>query len=87
MKQAEQQDRDEEQLFGHTSPARLPEEVADLQRRRRKLEKAMDKLAKMERQRAGRKDVSSKGPAVPLNDTDSRVIPAKAGGFADWHEL
>ena len=82
MKQAEQQDRDEEQLFGHTSPARLPEEVADLQRRRRKLEKAMDKLAKMERQRAGRKDVSSKGPAVPLNDTDSRVIPAKAGGFA-----
>jgi hypothetical protein len=26
--------------------------------------------------------VSPKGPAVPLNDSDSRVIPAKAGGFA-----
>jgi len=82
MKQAEQQDRQEEQLFGHSSPARLPEEVADLRRRQQKLKKAMDKLEKMERERAGRKDVSPKGPAVPLNDSDSRVIPAKTGGFA-----
>jgi len=82
MQQAEQQDRNDEQLFGHSSPAKLPEEVADLQRRQQKLKNAIAKLEKMERQRAGRKDVSPKGPAVPLNDSDSRVIPAKAGGFA-----
>lgn len=82
MKQAEQQDHQDEQLFGHTSPAKLPEEVADLRRRQQKLKKAMEKLARMEQERAGRKDVSAKGPAVPLNDTDSRIIPAKAGGYA-----
>ena len=82
MRQAERQDREDEELFGHAQPAKLPPQVADLRRRQEKLKKAMKKLEGMERQRAGRKDVSARGPAVPLNDPDSRVIPAKAGGYA-----
>ena len=51
-------------------------------RRQEKLKEAMKKLAEREEARAGRKDVSPKGPAIPLADPDSRVVPNKGGGHA-----
>jgi transposase len=82
MKQAQEQDRAEDALFGETSPVKLPRELKDMQRRQEKLKQAMKKLEQMEKDRAGRKDLSPKGPAVPLTDPDSRVLPNKTGGHA-----
>jgi transposase len=81
MKQAEEQDKADDQLYGQeTSPAKLPKELKDLKRRQQKLAEAMKKLNEMEKDGYGKK--SPKGPAVPLTDPDSRVLPNKAGGFA-----
>jgi transposase len=82
MKQAEEQDRADNALFGETSPVKLPRELSNLQRRQEKLRAAMSKLEQMEKNRAGRKDLSPRGPAVPLTDPDSRVLPNKTGGHA-----
>lgn len=82
MKQAQEQDRAESALFGETSPVKLPRELKDLQRRQEKLKQAMKKIEQLEQDRAGRKDLSAKGPAVPLTDPDSRVLPNKTGGHA-----
>lgn len=83
MAQAQQQDEAEDLLYGvESSPARLPAELKDLRRRQEKLKQAMAKLERMEKERAGRSDLSPKGPAVPLADPDSRVLPNKTGGHA-----
>lgn len=83
MKQAEEQDKADDNLYGQeTSPANLPKELKDLKRRQEKLKAAMKKLEEREAARAGRKDVSPKGPAIPLADPDSCVLPNKAGGYA-----
>lgn len=82
MKQAEEQDHADNALFGETSPVKLPRELKDLQRRQQTLQQAMKKLEELEKAQAGRKDLSSKGPSVPLTDPDSRVLPNKTGGYA-----
>lgn len=83
MAQAQQQDQLENQLFGaEVSPAKLPKALQDLKRRQEKLQAALAVLRKREEERTERKDVSAKGPAVPLTDPESRVMPVKAGGFA-----
>jgi len=82
MQQAEEQDKKENELFGETSPAKLPRELKQLRQRQEKLKQAMQRLEELERGRAGRKDLSPKGPAVPLADPDSRVLPSKTGGHA-----
>jgi transposase len=83
MAQLGQQDQHEDQLYGaEASPAKLPRGLKDLKVRQEKLKQAMDRLAQLEEARAGRKDLSPKGPAVPLADPDSRVLPTKTGGHA-----
>lgn len=83
MAQAAEQDRVEDDLFGQeSSPTKLPRELGDLKCRQAKLKEAMERLSERERERAGRKDVSKKGVAVPLADPDARVLPNKTGGFA-----
>jgi transposase len=82
MKQAEEQDRSDNALFGETSPVKLPRDLKDMQRRQERLKAAMKKVEQMEKDRAGRKDVSPKGPAVPLTDPASSVLPNKTGGHA-----
>lgn len=82
MKQADEQDRSDNALFGETSPAKLPRELKDLQRRQETLKAAMKRLEELEKAQAGCKDRSPKGPAVPLADPDSRVLPNKTGGYA-----
>jgi transposase len=82
MNEADRQDRAEDALLGDASPAKLPRGLSDLHRRQEKLKEAMARLEQLERERGGRKDLSPKGPAVPLTDPDSRVLPAKGGGYA-----
>jgi transposase len=82
MRQAKEQDRADDALPGESSPAKLPRELKSLQKRQEKLKAALAKLGQLEQDRAGRKDVSPKGPAAPLADPDARVLPAKAGGYA-----
>jgi len=83
MTQAQQQDQAEDQLYdADKSPAKLPRELKELKRRQEKLQQAMTKLEQLEQERAGRSDLSPKGPAVPLTDPDSRVLPNKGGGHA-----
>jgi transposase len=82
MKEAEEQDRSENTLLGETSPAKLPQELKQLRQRQDKLKRAMQRLEELEGDRAGRKDLSPRGPAVPLADPQSRVLPNKTGGHA-----
>jgi transposase len=82
MKQAQEQDKADNALFGETSPVKLPRALKDLKRRQETLKQAMKKLEELEKAQAGRKDRSAKGPSVPLADPDSRVLPNKTGGYA-----
>jgi hypothetical protein len=83
LKEAGEVDRREDELYGaESSPAKLPGSLRDLKRRQEKLKEAMAKLAEREAARKGRKDVSAKGPSVPLADPDSRVLPGKDGSHA-----
>jgi len=83
LDQAQEEDRRDAGLYGaESSPGKLPRELADLKKRQRALGEAMEALKAMEARRAGRKDVSRKGPQVPLADVDARVLPNKDGGYA-----
>jgi transposase len=86
FEQLAQQDQREEDLYGADQSARkLPAELADLRRRQAKLKETMRQLSKLEAARAQRKDRcagSPPGPAIPLTDPDSRILPNKAGGQA-----
>ena len=83
LDQAGEEDRHEDLLYGPgSSPAKVPGELADLRKRQAALGKALRELRAMEDKRAGRKDVSRKGPQVPLADSDARVLPNKDGGYA-----
>jgi transposase len=86
MKQAGEKDRAEDQLYGAgSSPVKLPKELSDLKRRREAVREAMKNLKAIEAGRVARgerKDLSPKGPAVPLADPESRVLPNKEGGYA-----
>jgi transposase len=65
------------------SAVRLPEELADVEDRRRKVREALDKAHAADEAR--RKDGINpqKNPAqVPVNDPDSRVMSNKEGGYA-----
>jgi transposase len=103
LAQAEQTDRQEDDLYGEGSPSKLPRELRDLQARQKRLAQAMKKLETMEQKRgkgqeqspekAGGKAPEKKGvgrgsgPAVPTTDPDSSVLPNKAGGFAPNYTL
>ena len=72
---AAEDDRDEEQ-FGLRSSHALPEELADVARRQRQVEAALDELARIEQ-------AEQTVPArLPLTDPQSRVSPNKEGGYA-----
>ena len=81
MKQTEEQDKADDQLYGQeTSPVKLPPELKDLKRRQKKLAEALKRLNELDEEGAGRN--SPRGPAAPLTDPDSRVLPNKTGGYA-----
>ena len=83
LKEAEQADRAENSMFGEdATPAKLPRQLADLKMRQKKMNEALQTLRAMQEKRGDRKDVSKKGPQIPLADIDSRVLPNKNGGYA-----
>lgn len=76
-------DAGEDQLFGQEGLSKpLPAELAGKQKRLEELKQAMETLKQMEADRGNRKDMSPKGPAMPLTDPDARVLPNKEGGYA-----
>ncbi len=81
MAEADAADKADAQLFGESSPTKLPRELSDLKARQARLQQAMDSLNEMEKQRGNRKDMPQ-GPAIPTTDPESRVLPAKQGGYA-----
>jgi transposase len=82
MAQAQQQDQADDELYGQTSPTKLPRELKNLKNRQEKLKQALAKIQEIERERLDRNAHSAHGPAAPLADPDSRVLPNKNGGFA-----
>jgi transposase len=82
MTEANQTDKNEDELFGESSPAALPEELKDLKARQQKLAAALKKVRQIEDKQRERGRLSEKGPAVPVTDPDSSVMKNKTGGFA-----
>lgn len=82
MAQVEQNDQKDQELFGETSPTKLPATLRQVQARQERLRQAMQKLEELEKKRTGRNDLGPKGPSVPTTDPDSAVLPNKTGGYA-----
>jgi transposase len=79
---AKQASADKEQE-GLGSPTRLPSELADVQRRREQVRRALAKAKAADEARRKQQVNPEKNPAqVPMTDSDSRVMPNKEGGYA-----
>jgi transposase len=79
---ADEEDKAEDDLYGKGgSPNRLPSDLADLRKRKERLEKAYERVKEKAR-RAKEAGHRSDGKRVPLTDTDSDVMKCKEGGFA-----
>jgi transposase len=81
LAEADRQDKADDQLFGESSPTKLPKPLRDLKARQNRLRQAMKNLDKLEKDRGTRKD-TTKAPAIPTTDPDARVLPTKQGGYA-----
>lgn len=81
MAEADVVDKADAQLLGESPPTKLPRALRDLKARQERLRQAMENLKGMEKQRTGRKDMPQ-APAIPTTDPESRVLPAKQGGYA-----
>jgi len=80
--QAEQADRQEQDLFGNQTPNRLPAQVASLQKRQEALAKALAKADAMDAKRRRRPEMANRPAKVPVADPDSAIMPNKDGGHA-----
>ena len=83
LKEANAVDVEEQKLFGqegHSVP--LPKDLARKHKRLDALTRAMETLKKMQADRGNRKDMSPRGPRIPLSDSDARILPNKEGGYA-----
>jgi transposase len=95
--EADAADQADAQLFGEASPTKLPKPLRDLKARQERLRQAMENLGELEKERGQSSDPandqapkqspekpgpSKPGPAIPTTDPDSRVLPAKQGGYA-----
>jgi len=76
---ADDRDRD---LFGTDSNNGLPQELANLQKRKEALEKAVVAAEEIERKRRRRTKPPSSPAAVPVTDPDAAILPNKDGGHA-----
>jgi len=81
LAEADAADEADARLFGEASPTKLPKPLRTLKSRQARLKKAMENLEQLEKERGNRKDMP-KGPAIPTTDPESRVLPAKQGGYA-----
>lgn len=74
--QAAAEDANDQEQFGDGAAHRLPEELADVERRQNKIAAALAELERIEE--AG----ETPPKRIPLTDPESRVTPNKEGGFA-----
>lgn len=78
LRQLDQADAD-----GRGQSSRLPDELADVQQRRQRVQDALDQArAEDEKRRRHGIDPQQKPAQVPITDPASRVMPNKEGGFA-----
>lgn len=82
LKQAEQMDRKEDELFGESSPTKLPADLKQIQARQKRLAAALKKVREVEARQEAKGRLSQDGPAAPTTDPDSSLMKNKAGGFA-----
>lgn len=65
------------------SPTRLPERLAEIQKRREQIREALGQAQAADEARGKKGRDPEKNPAqVPTSDADSRVMPNKEGGYA-----
>jgi len=83
LKEAAEQDRAEDELFGEAAPGKIPASLRDVKARQDRLARALANLKKLEQEKK-EKGVKEppKGSAIPTTDPESRVLPAKQGGYA-----
>ena len=68
LKSAEEEDRKDQQLFGtQATPGKLPVNLRNAKQRKATLQEAKAQLDQMQEKRGSRKDVSAKGPQIPLS--------------------
>lgn len=73
---ASRADQEDDERFGDESEHTLSEELADVERRQKQVEAAIEQLEQMEQ-------AGLAPPArLPITDPESRVMPNKDGGFA-----
>jgi len=83
MAQATEADRQDKELFGESSPTKLPEALREIQSRQKQLAAALKKAREIElRQKQRRGKSAPQGPAVPTTDVDCSLMKNKTGGFA-----
>lgn len=73
--EAEATDRQEDDVYGEQTPRKLPRKLADAQRRRELLQRALEAAQAQQAQ-------GKSGAKVPVADPDSAVLQNKDGGFA-----
>jgi transposase len=78
-------DKQENELFGESSPTQLPRDLRDLKARQKRLEKAMKKVLAIEAKQKAAGRLSESGPATPTTDPDANLMKNKTGGFAPNH--
>jgi transposase len=69
-------DSQDDEVFGEQSSHTLPDELADVERRRKQVDAALAELERMEQAAA------TIPKSLPITDPESRVTPNKEGGFA-----
>jgi transposase len=78
-------DKQEDELFGESSPTRLPHDLRDLKARQKRLDRAMKKVLAIEAKQKAAGRLSQSGPAAPTTDPDAGLMKNKTGGFAPNH--
>lgn len=78
-------DKQEDELFGESSPTQLPRDLRDLKARQQRLEKAVKKVLAIEARQKAAGRLSESGPATPTTDPDANLMKNKTGGFAPNH--
>ncbi len=81
MSEAEAADRQDETLYGESSPNALPAELRDVARRQERLRAALAAAQATDARRAARGE-GAKSAKVPVADPESAVLPNKEGGHA-----
>ena len=84
MEAAEAASDTQQTLGGHEdSPARLPEPLAEIEKRREQIREALRQAKGTDEARGKKGRDTEKNPAqIPTTDADSRVMPNKEGGYA-----